>query len=142
MAPEVMRQTLPMAPWDIYKLWALDLPIRRLAVEELAWLLDLPVWGKDGIRFRVSPAQVRADPDRFGKHLRRVMASDLEHPIHLVGHKSRLIILDGYHRLLKAAMEGRREIDAMVLSQQDFDSICGSYARANPYRASRKLVSP
>jgi hypothetical protein len=38
-------------------------------------------------------------------------------------------------------MQGRREIDAMVLSQQDFDSICGSYARANPYRASRKLVS-
>lgn len=141
MRPEIVRQTLPMVPWDIYKLWALDLPIRRLAVEELVWLLDLPVWGKAGVRFRVSPAQVRADPDKFRKHLRRAMAADLEYPIHLVEHKGRLVILDGYHRLLKAAMQGRREIDAMVLSQQDFDSICGSYARANPYRASRKLVS-
>jgi len=138
LRPEVVRRTLPMVPWDIYKLWALDLPVRRLAVEELAWLLELPLWRKDGIRFRVSPAQVRAEPNRFGGHMRRVMASDLAYPIHLVGHKSRLVVLDGYHRLLKATIEGRREIEAMVLSQRDFDSICGSYARANPHRAARK----
>jgi hypothetical protein len=66
------------------------------------------------------------------------MAADLAYPIHLVEHKGRLVVLDGYHRLLKATIQGRREIDGMVLNQQDFDSICGSYVRANPYRASRK----
>jgi hypothetical protein len=54
------------------------------------------------------------------------MASDLEQLIHLVEHNGRLVTLDGYHRLLKTAMEGRPEIDAMVLSRQDLESICRS----------------
>jgi hypothetical protein len=125
MTPEVIRQTLPMVPWNIHKLWALDLPVQRAKVAELAWLLDLPLWQKNGTRFQVSPAQVRADPDGFPDHVRRVTASDPKHPIHLVEHNGRLVALDDYHRLLKAALEVRPEIDAMVLSQQDLESICG-----------------
>jgi ParB-like chromosome segregation protein Spo0J len=52
------------------------------------------------------------------------MASDLEHPIHLVEHKGRFVVLDGYHRVLKAAIEGRTEIAAIVLSQRDLASVC------------------
>lgn len=126
MTPAVIRETLPMVPWNIRRLWALDLPVRQVEVEELAWLLDLPLWQLSGTRFQVSPSQVRADPARFPDHLRRVMASDLGHPIHLVKHKGRLVVLDGYHRLLKAAIEGRAEIGAVILSQQDLDSICRS----------------
>jgi hypothetical protein len=65
-------------------------------------------------------------PARFPDHMRRVMASDPGHPIHLVEHRDRLVVLDGYHRLLKAAIEGRAEISAIVLSQQDLESICRS----------------
>jgi hypothetical protein len=123
-APQVLRQALPMmVRWDIHELWALDLPVRRIPVGDLAWLFELPIWQKDGTRFQVSPAEVRAGPDRFPGHLRRVMASDLGRPIHLVEHNGRLVVLDGYHRLLKAAIEGRSEIDAMVLSPRDLESI-------------------
>ena len=52
------------------------------------------------------------------------MAADLGRPIHLVEHNGRLVVLDGVHRLLKAALEGRAAIDAMVLSQEDLESIC------------------
>jgi hypothetical protein len=121
--PPVIRQTLPMVPWDIQKLHSLDLPIRPVAVGALAWLFDLPLWQRDGARFQVSPAQVRAEPARFPDHMRRVMASDPKHPIHLVEHNGRLVVLDGYHRLLKAAIEGRAQIEAMILSQQDLQSI-------------------
>ena len=124
MTPEVIRQALPMVPWKIDKLWALELPVQRVAVGDLAWLLDLPLWQKNGTRFQVSPAQVRADPGRFPDHLGRAMASDLEQPIHVVKHNGRLVVLDGYHRLLRAAIEGRPEIDAMVLSQRELKSIC------------------
>jgi hypothetical protein len=95
-----------------------------VAVDDLAWLFDLPLWQDNGRRFQVSPAQVRANPARFPDHMRRVMASDLEQPIHLVEHHGRLVVLDGYHRLLKAAIQGRAQIEAMVLSQQDLPSIC------------------
>jgi hypothetical protein len=93
-------------------------------VQELAWLFDLPLWQLNGVRFQVSPRRVRDDPAGFPDHLRRVMASDLGRPIHLVEHNGRLVVLDGFHRLLKAALEGRAEIDAMVLSQEDLESIC------------------
>lgn len=113
-----------MVPWNIHRLHSLDLPIRPVAIDELAWLYDLPLWQNNGARFQVSPAQVRADPARFPDHMRRVMASDLSQPIHLVKHNGRLVVLDGNHRLLKAALHGRVQIEAMILSQQDLQSIC------------------
>jgi hypothetical protein len=124
MTPPVIRQTLPMIPWNIHQLHRLDLPIQPVAVDSLAWLLGLPLWQDNGTRFQISPAQVRADPARFPDHMRRVMASDLRHPIHLVEHRGRLVVLDGYHRLLKAAIQGSVQIEAMVLSQQDLQSVC------------------
>jgi hypothetical protein len=82
------------------------------------------VWQLHGTRFQVRPRQVRDDPARFPDHMNRVMATDLRYPIHLVEHRGRLVVLDGFHRLLKAAIEGRPEIDAMVLSQEDLEAIC------------------
>jgi hypothetical protein len=124
MTPAVIRDTLPMVPWNIRKLWELDLPVRRVPVAELAWLFGLPLWQLDGVRFQVSPRQVRDDPAGFPDHLRRVLACDLSHPIHLVEHNGRLVVLDGFHRLLKTALEGHAEIDAMELSAADLASIC------------------
>jgi hypothetical protein len=60
------------------------------------------------------------------------MASDLGHPIHLVEHNGCLVILDGYHRLLKAAIEGCAEIDAMVLCQQDLQAMLPTMTVAHP----------
>ncbi|MFD0690901.1 ParB N-terminal domain-containing protein [Actinomadura fibrosa] len=124
MMPEVLKQTLPLVPWKIERLWRLELPVRRVAVQELAWLFDLPLWQLNGERFRVAPRQVRDDPQRYPDHLRRVMASDLNYPIHLVEHNGRLVVLDGFHRLLKASIEGRTEVEAVVLSPTDLRSIC------------------
>ncbi|GAA2444214.1 hypothetical protein GCM10010191_71140 [Actinomadura vinacea] len=121
--PGVIKETLPLVPWRIQRLWRLKLPVQRIAVDELAWLFELPLWQLNGERFRVSPRQVREDPDGYPDHLRRVMASDLSYPIHLVEHNGRLVVLDGFHRLLKASIQGRREIDAMVLSRADLESI-------------------
>jgi hypothetical protein len=124
--PEVVRETLPQVPWRIGRLWRLELPVQRIAVSELTWLFELPLWQLNGERFQVTPRQVRDEPERFPDHLQRVMASDLRFPIHLVAHNGRLVVLDGFHRLLKASIQGRREIDAMVLSQVDLKSVCSS----------------
>lgn len=124
MTPQVIRQALPNVRWDLRKLHALDLPVRPVAVPDLAWLFELPLWQLNGVRFQVSPAQVRADPGRFPDHMRRVLAANLGYPIHLVEHNGRMVVLDGYHRLLKAAIQGHTRIDAMVLSPQQLQSIC------------------
>lgn len=122
--PGAVREVLPMVPWRLDRLWRLRLPVRRLPVEQFGWLLELPLWQRDGRRFQVTPRQVLDAPDRFGDHLRRVLAADLRFPVHVVGHRGRLVILDGYHRLAKATIEDRREIDAMVLSDADLDGLC------------------
>jgi hypothetical protein len=127
--PEAVREALPMVPWRLDRLWRLRLPVLRLPVEQFGWLLELPLWQRDGRRFQVTPRQVLDAPDRFGDHLRRVLAADLRFPIHVVGHRGRLVILDGYHRLARAVMEGRREIDAMVLSRDDLAGLCPGLPR-------------
>jgi hypothetical protein len=99
--PDAVRAALPMVPWRLDRLWRLRLPVRRLPVEQFGWLLELPLWQRDGRRFQVTPRQVLDAPDRFGDHLRRVLAADLRFPVHVVGHRGRLVILDGYHRLAK-----------------------------------------
>jgi hypothetical protein len=95
-----------------------------VTVADLAWLLVLPLWQKDRVRFQVNPRQVRADPARLPDHLRPVIESDLAHPIHLVEHRGRLVVLDGFHRLLKANTEDRPRVSAVVLSEEDLESLC------------------
>jgi hypothetical protein len=55
MTPPVIRQTLAMVPWNIHKLHQLDLAVQAVAVDDLAWLFDLPLWQDNGRRFQVSP---------------------------------------------------------------------------------------
>ena len=126
MVPGAVREALPMDPWSLEPLWRLELPVRPVQVAELDWLLDLPLWQLNGTRFQVSPRQVRDDPAGFPDHLTRAMASDLRYPVHLAQHRGRLVVLDGFHRLLKASIEGRTEIGAMVLSREDLAAICSS----------------
>jgi hypothetical protein len=56
MTPQVIRETLPVVRWNIGKLWALQLPVRQVAVQELAWLFDLPLWQLNGIAVSGQPA--------------------------------------------------------------------------------------
>lgn len=122
--PQSVRDALPMVPWQLDRLWALRLPVRRLPVSEFGWLLDLPLWQRDGVRFQVTPRQVIDDPDDHPAHIDRVRAADLRYPVHVVRHGGRRVILDGFHRLAKAVLEHRREIDAMVLSAGDLRAVC------------------
>jgi hypothetical protein len=48
VTPEVIREALRMVPWSIQELWRLEIPVQQVAVRELTWLLDLPLWQKDG----------------------------------------------------------------------------------------------
>lgn len=121
--PEPVRAALPMIPWRLDRLWGLSLPVQRIGIGQFAWLLDLPLWQRDGIRFQVTPRQVLDGPDEFPDHFRRVMDSDLGYPIHVVRHRGRLVVLDGFHRLAKATIEKRHQVEAIVLSAADLEFV-------------------
>lgn len=121
--PEAVKAAVTPELWDRDRLHALDVPVRDVAIDGLAWLLDVPLWAVEGAPFRVTPNEVRAAPEAFPGQHARTMAADLAWPIHIMRFRGRWIILDGVHRLLKAEMLGRERIPGMVLSRSDYASI-------------------
>jgi hypothetical protein len=102
--------------WSSEKLSALDLPVREVPLAELAWMLDLPCWSSEsGLLIR--PLDVVS-----GRELERTNAADLSEPLHVTRRNGRLVVLDGLHRLLKAARARQesvrvREVPAEALEQ-------------------------
>ncbi len=90
--------------WDHQRLWAIDLPVEEMLVQELAWQLDLPWWRDDGRFFAVRPRDVLAHPERHREQCARTVVADLAFPIDVTLRDSRWFVLDGVHRLLKAVL--------------------------------------
>jgi hypothetical protein len=114
-APESIRPFLVGTLWTRERLWALELPVMTVAVADLEPLLDLPWWKDGDLRFRLSPATVLATPGLDPEHDRRIAEADLGFPLHLTRLDDRLTILDGVHRLARAAREGRAEVAAQLV---------------------------
>jgi hypothetical protein len=110
--PAVVKDALGTDPWEDDQA-GFEGPVEEVPLDALVWLLDLPIWGWRGTPFQVTPNQVRADPNTYAIHHARVMWSDLEDPIHLAERNGRWVVLDGYHRLLKAVIEQRPTIRAL-----------------------------
>ena len=90
------------AYWLTQKLWAASkgLPARRVPIADIAEF-EMDCWFKG-----------RHEPTchAVAEHTRRIMAADLAYPVILAadGH-----LMDGGHRIAKAWLEGRADIDAV-----------------------------
>ena len=109
--------------WRLEDLWALDLPRVRFALPELTWLLDLPLWQRDGVRFQVSPNEVLRNPAAHPQHARRIDEADLTRPIHVIRRDGRWTVLDGHHRLAAAVRRQHTAVDAWLVSAADLAAI-------------------
>ncbi len=122
--PASLRSVMPGFLWSRERLWALELPVERVAVDELRWHLALPMWSFDGVPFAITPEQVRADPGRYHLQHARTMAADLAFPVDALARpRGALTLLDGVHRLLKADMLGRRTVDVKKVPMACLDAI-------------------
>ena len=117
-----MPSCLPMPPeivevyfdfdWDRRKVWALDIEPEIIDRELLDWHRDLPFWSSRPPEplFDLVPRRVIDDPSVHPRHARRIEQADLSVPLDLMAHKGRLCIMDGFHRLAKAVLEGREQV--------------------------------
>jgi len=121
--PTALRGWLLPIDWNRERLWALDLPRRRLELEELRWHLDLPWWRQDGVWFQVTPREFLAHPTAHPEHADRVANADLSYPLHVVLRHQRWLILDGIHRLVKAGSLGLTEIVVSTLMPADIAKV-------------------
>lgn len=124
MPPEV-KVIWPHFEWRLPQLWALERPAERMPVLEFLWLLELPLWRWQGQRFRITPAQVLANPTEFWPRYEKAMSADLTYPIHVAAHGGRWVILDGYHRLLKAVVLGENSIAVVRVTECDVGADVG-----------------
>jgi hypothetical protein len=123
--PAALRGWLLPIDWDRERLWALDLPHRRLELEELRWHLDLPWWRRDGVWFQLTPREFVADPSAHPEHMERLVTADLCYPLHVVRRHQRWLILDGIHRLLRAELIGLTNLVVATPSPVDIAKIAG-----------------
>ena len=122
--PATLRGLILDFEWNRERLWALDLPVRAMAVAELRWLLALPWWPYKGVHFAISPDQVRADPGRYRVQYARTMAADLTLPLHVLVRQDRVVtMLDGVHRLLKADLVGMHLVQTKPVPPRCLDII-------------------
>jgi len=82
-------------------------PIKKIAIEELLPQLEKEVWGDR------TPKMVldKIDAKKYQTNAERIRDANMSYPIILTGQHT---IVDGYHRVAKAYMEGKREIRAHV----------------------------
>jgi hypothetical protein len=99
--------------WDSRKVWSLPTEAVVVAFDQLAWLLDLPVWTTvpGEARFDLAPRAVLEQPSNFPIRWQRISTVDLIYPLEMFrSDRGRWVVLDGYHRLARHQVEESRDI--------------------------------
>lgn len=115
--PPELKPYLLTYRWDINKLHALKLPIETVPINDLLWYLDLPWWQHNGRAFTITPRHVQQEPHKYPEQYQRTMNANLQFPLTVRKGNSRIIIMDGIHRLLKAAIAGNQYIKVKVFDE-------------------------
>lgn len=109
--PPELEPWLPAPGWTAAPSSALLLPVIEIELGLVAWQLDLPFWPDDeGQPFRVRPLDVVDGPQ-----LDLVVDEDCATPLDVTWQNGRWVVLDGLHRLLKAARAGLTVVPARVV---------------------------
>lgn len=110
--PPALRGVFFAGRWSSMKLWALDTPAEPARFDALAWHLELPVWSTvpGEPRFDLRPRDVLERPTISPRHWARIQNADLSRALEQFEQQRRWVIVDGYHRLARAALEGRRTL--------------------------------
>ena len=90
-----------------------DHPVVKLPMEDLLPQLEQDVWG-----WSPSTVLAKMDAKKYSENAARIRGADLSYPIFVTGAATsalqRHTILDGYHRVAKASLEGKTDIQAYV----------------------------
>ena len=109
--------------WDVERLIALsrDLPRRRVALGEIREIDEV---------YRFDDDYQRPTCRAVLEHMGYIDAADLSFPIILAADGR---VMDGMHRVAKAAREGRTEIDAVQFTDDPAPDYVGRHPRDLPY---------
>jgi hypothetical protein len=92
-----------LSRWNRRAIWQLDLVVQTAPLGDFTWHLDQPFWSSQPPqpRFDLRPRAVLEDPDQYAAHHKRILAADARFPLDVARFGSRIVILDGIHRLAR-----------------------------------------
>jgi len=107
---------------DNKKLWALDVPVEEMDIDELLWILDIPFWeDKDG-NIVIIPNEVINNLDDYPYHRDKINNCDISCPIDIMRNKKgKWLTLDGLHRLVKMFLNKESKIQVRKIPQELID---------------------
>ena len=122
--PKIIKDVGFDFSWDSKKVWALDIPIEEMDIQDLIWHFDIPFWEiEDTDDYNLTPWEVIDDPDKHSVHYKKVQESDLKYTIDIMENKGRWLILDGLHRLVKAQMQGLKKVNVRKIPREKINEI-------------------
>ncbi len=121
--PQIIKDVGFDFNWDEEKVWALDLPIEEMEIQELEWHFDIPFWWTEGGFYDFKPIWVIENPEKYPERVERIMKADLTYPLDIMNWKGRWLLLDGLHRLTKAKMTGQKKVKVRKVPQKAIPKI-------------------
>lgn len=110
--------------WDERKVWELEVPTEEMPIDELTWHFDVPfIWYKPDGYYDVNPREVIEHPDQHPEEYERTMQSDTDYPIDVMHWKKRWLILDGLHRLMEQAIQGKEVVQVRKVPESAIPQI-------------------
>lgn len=121
--PKIIKEVGFNFSWSENKVWALDIPVEKLDIRELEWHFEIPFWNTPTGYYNLKPNDVINFSEKYRKEYDRVMRSDLSHPIDIMENKSRWLILDGLHRLVKSKLLGKTKVEVRKIPREKIPEI-------------------
>lgn len=121
--PSIIKEVGFDFSWNERNVWALNIPAEDIPIDELTWHFDIPFWSKPGGFYDLYPKDVMAYPKQYPEEYKRTMNADTSHPIDIMLWKGRYVILDGLHRLVKQAIEGKKLVRVRKIPQDNIPEI-------------------
>lgn len=116
--PEIIKEVGFDFNWDERKVWELDAPTEEISIEELTWHFDIPfIWSKPDGYYDVNPSEVIEHPELHPEEYERTMLANTAHPIDIMFWRKHWLILDGLHRLMRQAIEGKEVVQVRKIPE-------------------------
>lgn len=120
--PQIIKDVGFDFNWSEEKVWALNVPIEEININELTWHFDIPFLWENGV-YNLRPQTVIDNPVEHVKEYDRTMKADLIHPIDIMENKGRWLILDGLHRLMKSSILKMDRVKVRKISRDQIPQI-------------------
>jgi hypothetical protein len=120
--PQIIKDVGFDFDWSEPKVWALEVPVEEIDINELVWHFDIPFLWENGV-YNLKPQEVIDNPEAHKEEYERTMRADTSHPIDIMENKGRWLILDGLHRLVKLFMLGEKIIKVRKIPREKISEI-------------------